>query len=369
VSIQGSVRLFVQFLVAVLVLCLAFFSGLLGGSLAPLLRLDELAAIATIPLTLLCYLMILGPLALIAVITSDVSRESEPSAWREDLGRGLVWSVPGVIVGGGLVFGVPDRLSTTLPLVALSAAVVAFVFAGDAVNGRDFDTALWSAGGTTFLLVLPAVLFPAFELAGLLLAAVVGIASTLAVQGRLRTGLPFDRRVSVSLAVVFALVAGGAMAYDLSGPRPTASLDHESTVNLSETTVRTYSYSDVGERRATISVGTLTVHNEFDFARTTDLPSSDACLYGEDGVELETTFALPSVADGDDWIRSEDAVRLPGESRHRYPLFVLFEDRVSRVPAEITELGTVPVRRAESCPETTDGPALVLVPDDERGRR
>jgi hypothetical protein len=367
----------VQYLVATAAIGFAGRFGLLPGSLEPLLRFEGFEAII-VPIQWVLYLLAAFLVVVIAGVfgpeTNAVGGSSGPAPAERD-GTGSVFdrvTVPavfataiGAVVGAGLVVTVPEWLSTVLPVVALSAATVSLALAGSVAPWRSVDTGLSTAGGTVFLLLVPTLTYSLLTFFGLVLAAAVALPALVVARARLRTDPPVDGRLAVGLALVFALVAGGVMAHDLSGPRPTVSLDHESTVNLSEVTMRTYSYSDVGEPRATISVGTLTIRNEFGFARTTDLPSYDACLYGADGTELKTTFALPSVAEGGDWIRREDEVRLPGESRHRYGVFVLFEDRVSRVPAEITELGPVPVRRAESCPAATDGPALVLVPADE----
>ncbi|AQL43041.1 hypothetical protein BV210_10070 [Halorientalis sp. IM1011] len=376
-----SFRFLVQYLVATTAILLAGRVGVLPGSLEPLIRFQGFEAII-VPIQWMMYLVVAFAIVVIAGVfrpgTNVPEDSSGPGTAGSDRTRSAFDRVTfltvfattvGAVVGAGLIVAVPDWLSTVLPVVALSAAAVSLAFAGLALPERTVGTVLLTAGGTVFLLLFPIVTYPVLEFFGLVLAAVVALPALVFVRGSVRRNPPIDGRFAVAVALVFALFAGGAMAHDLSGPQPTVSLDHDSTVNLSEVTMRTYSYSDVGEQRATISVGALTVRNEFDFARTTDLPSYDVCLYGADGTELKTTFGLASVAEGDDWIQSEDEVRLPGESRHRYPVFVLFEDRVSRVPAEIRDLGPVPVRRAESCPETTDGPTLVLVPDDGRGRR
>ncbi len=115
-----------------------------------------------------------------------------------------------------------------------------------------------------------------------------------------------------------------------------------------------------------VRVGTVTIHNEFGFARTASLPSSAACLYGRNGTRAVERRPVDSITSDDDWVHAVSDVRLAGGERRQFGVFVFLDSVEGRSLAAIRELGTVSVRRADSCPETTDGPALVLVPDDER---
>jgi hypothetical protein len=358
----------VQYLAAVAALLLAFQVGILSGTLAPLVHLDGWGQPLLVPAVAIVYLLVLAPLGL---IESDPSRSVDTAGWEQVRVSGLAGAVAGALVGGGLVFGVPDWLSTTLPLVTLSAAALAFVFAGDAVPIEGLDTALLSTGGTIHLFVVPVVLSSLVGGIALVVAVPLGMVSLLGVRNWLGAHSPIDRRVSVSLAVVFALVAGGVMAHDLSGSRPATDLDTDATANLSAAENRTYSITDYGFRSLSVPIGTVSVDNAFGFERTADVPAYTACLYDTGGKRIQTTAGHGPVlvVGNDEYASPVDQVRLAGGEHHQYGVVVLLDSVEGRSLAEIRDLGTVPVRRADSCPGTTDGPALVLVPDGERGRR
>ncbi|AQL43044.1 hypothetical protein BV210_10085 [Halorientalis sp. IM1011] len=366
-------RLALQVPVAGTALLVAAAGGLLGGSLAPLVRIEGLEAMI-VPLMLTFYVMTGFLFTFGAMAASQISGETTEERGRDvadsetEWGRvatALAGTAVGSAVGGRLVFGVPDWLSTTLPLVALFAAAVAFVLAGDAVPIRGLDTALRSAGGTIYLFVVPAALYPVFDLAGLMIAAVVGAASFLVARRWVRGGMPIDRRISVAVALVFALVAGGVMAHDLSGPQPTVELHTDPTVNLSTPEERFYSWSDTGQNRSMVRVGTVTARNEFDFGRTAALPAYAACLYGPNGTRPAPDRVAAPVVETDGWVSAVEEVRLVDDGSRRFSVVVFLDGFDERSNDEIRNWGTVPVRRANSCPETTDGPALVLVPADE----
>ncbi|WP_424017419.1 hypothetical protein ACOZ4N_16290 [Halorientalis pallida] len=374
-SNSNPFRLAMQALVAGAVLLIAAGSGLLGGSLAPLVRIEGLE-IVIVPLMLSFYVMVGFLFVFGAMAAAQISGATTGESGRNAADSGMEWehiatalagTAVGSVVGGGLVFGVPDWLSTTLPLVALFAAAVAFVFAGDAVSIRGLDTALSSAGGTIYLFVVPAALYPVFDIAGLLITAVIGTASFLVARRWVRNGLPVDRRLSVAFALVFALVAGGAMAYDLSGPRPAVELDTDATVNLSAAENQSHLVSDYTVQSSTVPVGTLSAGNTFEFQRTADVPSYVACLYDTGGERIQMTAGHGPVlvVEEDQYARPVDEVRLAGDQRRQYSVVLLLDSVEGRSLTEIRDLGTVPVRRAERCPDTTDGPALVLVPTSE----
>jgi hypothetical protein len=71
------------------------------------------------------------------------------------------------------------------------------------------------------------------------------------------------------------------------------------------------------------------------------------------------------VVETDGWVSAVDDVRLDGNERRQFGVVVFLDGVEGRSLAEVRDLGTVPVRRADSCPETTDGPALVVVPDTD----
>lgn len=116
-------------------------SGLLGGSFAPLVRFEGLEA-PVVPL-MLSFCVMVGFLFIFgAMAAAETSGATTEESGRNAADSGMEWehiaparagTAVGSFVGSGLVFGVPDWLSTTLPVVALFAAAVAFVFAGDAV--------------------------------------------------------------------------------------------------------------------------------------------------------------------------------------------------------------------------------------------
>ncbi|MFB6082625.1 MAG: hypothetical protein ABEJ94_00080 [Halorientalis sp.] len=307
------------------------------------------------------YLLLLAPLALIAI---DPTRDLSGSGWQSVTGHSLVGAALGAVVGGGLVFGIPDWLSTTLPLVALSATAAAFVFAGDAVPVRGLDTAMWGVAGTVCLFVVPVVLSLFLGGIGSVLAVPVGAVSVLAVRHWLGTHSPVDRRVSISLALVFGLVAGGVIAHDLSGPRPTAELDAGTSVNLSAADVRWYGVSDHATERPMVRVGTVTVTNTFGFSRTADLPVYRACLDGPNGTRPSAWGPSASPVETAGTVSPVDEIRLDGGERRRFPVVVLLDQVEGRSVPTVRALGQVPVQRADSCPGSTDGPALVLVPVD-----
>ncbi|WP_336001592.1 hypothetical protein [Halorientalis halophila] len=374
---DDSFRLLFQYSVATTALLLAARLGVFPGSLAPLIRFG-MFEILVVPIQWAMYfvgvLVVVastsGPGAFAAPLNGGPDPDEVDSVgYGSALDRVTLPSLGataiGAVIGGWLVVAVPDWLSALLPRVALSAAAVAFVLAGVAVPVRGVDTALSTAGGTVFLLLVPMLTYPVLGFFGLALAAVVALPALVVVRGWSRGGAPVGGRLALSMAVGLSLVAGGAMAYDLSGPRPTESLDTDETVNLSTAENRTYARTDEAEDRPMVRVGSLRVHNEFRFTRTATLPSYDACLYGENGTRPVERRAFAPVAETDGWVHPVDDVRLAGGEHRQFGVVVLLDNVEGRSLAEVRELGTVPVRLADSRPETTDGPALVLVPDDE----
>lgn len=377
VGVVDWTLLCVQFVTGVTGIVVAFSVGLLRGSLEPLVSISGWASV------LLVYQVVLYFVAIVltGVVSAGVagrmrSGRDNPEFSASETGAaasfGDRFSTPrvlgagvGAVLGAALVFGVPEWLSTQLPLVALSVASVAFVTAGDVVSIRGLGATLSAAGGTIFLFVLPAVLFPVVGPDALWIAAGVGVPLLVAVRSWIRVGGRFDRRVAAILVVALALISGGLIAYDLSGPRPATSFDHVSTVDLSAAENRDYAVTDVIRSRPMVRVGTVEVRNDFAFARTADVPSYGACLYTSEGKPYPPRPAATPAVETDTWVRQVTESRLPGHSEREFAVVVLLDQVDGLTRSEIENLGTVPVRRAERCPDTNDGPELVLVPADE----
>ncbi|WP_136717076.1 hypothetical protein [Halorientalis salina] len=365
--LADSVLLVMQFLTA-----LTCILGLVAFG-PPLGRLEPLVFFAGVSKILLGFQTVLyfAVLAIVGVFSAgrgidDTVPGGSPgeSIWDHITLSATFGAGAGGAVGAALVLGVPDWLSTTLPLVALATVAVAFVLAGNALPYRGLDTALSAAGATVFAFVLPAALIRPLGGLAVFVAAGVGMPALLAVRWRLRTADPIDRRFSVPVVVVLLLVGGGAIAHDLAGPRPTVSLDTESTVNLSTPDERWYAVSDHAEKEELVRLGTVTARNEFDFARTARLPNYDACLYAGSSGSGPAGRASAVVVAGRSTASPVDDPRLAGGETRAYPIVLLLESVDGVSTDEVRSLGSVPVRRADACPASTDGPAVVIVSTD-----
>ena len=157
------------------------------------------------------------------------------------------------------------------------------------------------------------------------------------------------------------------MAADLAGPRPTATLDHRGEVDLATVENRSYAVADYPRERPMVTVGTVTVENEFTFARTADLPDYDACLYDAEGSQAAFRPASVAVVETEEsWLGPVDERRLAGGASRDFEVVLLGDTVGGDSLADLRARGTVPVRRADRCPETTDGAGLVLVSARER---
>ncbi|MFB6178852.1 MAG: hypothetical protein ABEI77_03900, partial [Halorientalis sp.] len=310
-------------------------------------------------------LLYFAALTLAAAVMAARAVDGAPttgSVWEYIPLSSILGASAGAVIGTAVVFAVPDLLSTVIPLVALALVAVACVLAGNTVPIPGVDTALSTIGATIYAFVLPvAIARPVGGLA-LVLAAALGMPSLVAVRRWLQAAGSIDRRISVPLVVGLLVASGGAFVYDLSGPSPSVSLDTRSSVNLSTPTERYFAVSDHAEKRQMVRLGTVTARNDFAFARTASLPEYEACLYTGSSESPPATRTSAVVGDGGSTVSPAANPRLAGGETRDLPVVLLF-DHVDGLSNEtIRDLGTVQVRRAEECPASTDGPAIVLVP-------
>jgi hypothetical protein len=369
-----------QFGTVVLVLLVLFGTGLPFGTLEPLLFVSGLGAIL-VPVQAVAYFV--AVLVLVALrfgaggaadandtSTAETGSETRQPAARE-AGEAIVLlfaTAVGGAAGGLFVVGIPDWLSAELPLFAVCAAVPGLVAAGQAVPERRVRTALSTAGATVYLFLLPILLGPVLGILTLVVAAVVGIGTVAVARRVLREAGPLDARLAAPLALVLLVVAGGALAVDLADPRPTVTAETVDAVNLTAAEERRFVYADTTGNFPLVRVGTVTVSNEAPRSRSASLPSYRACLYtAEFGPIRGSGPTTVSVVEPEGRATVVDDPRLDGKETREYAVVVLL-DRFDGPPgfdetdaADVRALGTVPVRQAEQCPESTASPALVLV--------
>ncbi|MFD1586738.1 hypothetical protein ACFR9U_07060 [Halorientalis brevis] len=365
--VADAVLVVMQFGAALTALVLMLAVGIPLGTLEPLVFLTGFANLLIAVQVLLYF----ATLALTAVVaprrTADRSQfrdSTTSSVWEYIPLSSILGAAQGAVLGALLVFAVPDHLSTVIPVGVLAGTAVAFVLAGNAVALRGVDTTLSTAGATIYAFVLSAVLLRPLGWQGMVVAAAVGMPALLAARWRLQAVGSIDRRVSVSLVLALLAVSGGTYAYDLGGPRPSVTLDTASSVNLSTTDERWYAVSDHAEKERLVSVGTVTVRNEFEFGRTARLPAYDACLYTGPSGSGPVGRASASIVDGGSMVSPADDPRLASGETREYTVALLLEHVDGLSTEQLRSLGTVPVRRADRCPESTNGPALVLAPAD-----
>lgn len=290
------------------------------------------------------------------------------------VGLSLVGAGVGAVAGWTMVHAIPDWLSTLLPSVALVATGLALLVAANAVDAPGLDTLLSTAGATIYAVLLPLAVFRLVGEWFPVRSALVGIlfvGTVLAARWRLRTADRIASRIAVPLVVVLLLVGGGAFAYDLSGPRPAVTLEHTDRVDFAEIQRTSVYGTDTVIRRSTVRVGTLTVENGFRFARTATLPEYGACLYtGEGGpypgsASLQETVLMLGEPDPDlGGVSRVREPRLPGDSTREFELLLVADSFDELTTEEIRGLGSVPVRTAGECPDSADGPVLVVYPVD-----
>lgn len=135
--------------------------------------------------------------------------------------------------------------------------------------------------------------------------------------------------------IVVGLIAAGLIlvAVDVAGPQPTYEVSFVNEVEA--------------DSSGQVTIGTLTVQNEFIFSRDVDQPQYRACLYIPDRRPTHVS-------------ESEEPSTLSGQSTETVDLTVSIPmKRVNDTRVE-PGLGTIPVEEMEDCPETSEEPRLVV---------
>lgn len=264
-----------------------------------------------------------------------------------DLDRVTILYVVGILLGiaATVYFGFQllEDLSPVTTAVLLLLGFVALLLLAVAVETDRLDLVLYalSAG---FYLVFVAYLLSTFDVGSagtfLLLAGssllFIGL-GFLASRGRLAlTG----RQVRIGLLIVL-LLGIGLVGVDLIGAQPTESTEFDDEI-------------EIPSYRESVTIGTVTVENQFVLPREIESTRFFACTYTPER-DVQSLQYRPS-------IRNE---LLGGGDSKQYDLvlsghvFYVEDDRREGV----RDMDTIPVEQAETCPESVDSPRVVVVSD------
>lgn len=234
---------------------------------------------------------------------------------------------------------------TTAFLLFLGFAGLLIVAVALETERLDLVVYALSAG---FYLVFVAYLLATFDLGDggtfLLLAGSSGLFIAL---GYLASrGLLVLSRRQAQLGVVVVLLVGVALVgIDVVGAQSTESATFESEI-------------DVPEPREMVQVGTVTVENEFFLPRETDLTRYYACVYTP-AMEPTSLRHDPSPRD----------LLLSGGETREFALTLPsrpFYDADGELREGVRDHETIPVERADDCPDDVDEPRIVVVTDSPR---
>lgn len=264
-----------------------------------------------------------------------------------DFDRVTILYVVGILLGVAATvyfgFQLLEDLSPVTTSVLLLLGFVALLLLAIAISIERLDLVLYALAAG-FYLVFVAYLLSTFDVGSagtfLLLAAssllFIGL-GYLASRGRLALT---RRQARLGVAVVVVLGVG-LVGIDLIGPQPTESTEFESEV-------------DIPPLRESVVVGTVTVENEFVFPREVEPTRFYACTYTPERI-VQSLQYRPST-------RNE---LLGGGAIQRFDLLLfghVFYDGEDR-RGGLRDVDTIPVERAETCPESVDSPRIVVVPD------
>lgn len=251
----------------------------------------------------------------------------------------------GVLFGvGALIYFARDLvfdLSLTVKAALLLVLFVALFVAASAVRRAGLDAVLYVLSAATYVAFVGYVV-SRFDVGD------TGIFLALAASSVLFVGLGYlhrerglrveagtATRVAVALFVVAAVFVAadllvGGVAYSFTAAESADAGDHE------------------------VRVGTVAAENEFVFRESTDFPETTACVYAPDRRDRSVDYRRSA----ENW-RVPDSVGAGETVTAEAWIWLETEERAA------VDNGTIPVERAESCPESTDEPRIVVVVEDE----
>jgi hypothetical protein len=269
------------------------------------------------------------------------------------LDRETVLYAVGVLLGiaAAAYFGFQlfDQVSPVTTALVLFAGFLCFLAVGVGVDAERIDVVAYALAAGCYLVFVGYAL-SRFEVGDggtfLLLAVSSGLfigLGYLAQKGR----LALERRQAALVVVAVTVVAVGVVGVDLVGAQPTTSAEFEESIEI----------PDDPER---VTVGTVTVENEFFLPREADVQRYGACITGTEfrsaPLEYEPRAGSPLLGGGES--RSYELV-LRG-------LVFYHENGSRRAPFENRE--TIPVETATACPESSDEVTLVVLSEPARPR-
>jgi hypothetical protein len=255
--------------------------------------------------------------------------------------------IVGVLLGVAAAFYFGFRLledlSPTTTSGVLVLVFVAFLLAGLYVETDVLDTVFYALGAGSYVVFVSYTL-SVFELGdGGVFVLLAGSSALFIALGYASSKGVLDterRTAAVGVAVVLVVVLA-LLGFDVTGEQPTHTAEFEEEI-------------EVPPLPGEATVGEVTVENPFPLSRTADVPTYDACLYAP---ELRRTRA-----------RYEDRTRglvVAGGGSRTFELTVgvslFYDPETEELRGELEEAGTVPVERADECPESSDAVKLVVV--------
>lgn len=255
--------------------------------------------------------------------------------------------VVGILLGVAAVayfgFQLFDQVSPATTAALLFGGFLCFLVAGVGLDVEPLDLVAYALAAGSYL-VFVAYVLSRFDVGDggtfLLLAASSALFVALgyvAQQGR----LTLERRRAAVVVLVVVAAAVALVGVDLAGAQPTTATQIGDSV-------------EVPGPHDHVTVGTLTVRNEFFLPRRVDVPTFHACIYGPSfrpaPVERHPRRSPRLLGGGQ--TRTYD-LRLPGRA---------FYDRNGTLLTGFQNRTSVPVETASECPDTSDDPKIVLLP-------
>lgn len=235
----------------------------------------------------------------------------------------------------------PD-LSPTTTAVMLALGFTVFLVTGATLERAILDTVSYALAAGLYI-ALVGYLLVTFEFGD------VEIFLLLAGSSALFIGLGYlayeeqlevNRRYARVAVVVLLVLGAGLLVADVLGPQPTTTAKFESTIEVPEP----------GEE---VTVGTVTVENDFILSRSTELPGYGGCLYTSEARPVYLRYVDGPGGD----------VLLEGGSSRTFELVIgsgAFYEEGER-HGNLQGVDSIPVETADECPQQSDEIRLVIV--------
>jgi hypothetical protein len=256
---------------------------------------------------------------------------------------GAILGIVAVLYFGGEVI---LRFSPVVKSALMFLGFVTFLIAANAVRTAILDTAFYLLSVTSYVAFLGYTIGK-FDLGtdGTFFALAVSSALFLSLGYVVREtefGLQ-PAHAKITLGVILLVVAG-LVAFDVVGAQPQYTLQLKDEVNVTAP--------------GKVELGTATVANRFVLSRNLDPPEYEACLYTPRKhvvqIYMDPTYGgQPDVLDSGDVRETEIGIHVPKLGER--------EDEGESEPAN---LGTIPVKQRDDCPETSETSRIVVATRD-----